>query len=321
MRRWFVVGSLVVAAAAAGAGFVACTNNDSSAAPSDDAGSCVALEASVSTQITSAGAGFCATCLQTTCATAVANCAGDCTCNGEAVQALACLAGLGASGSSAAENDCLEPLSGSSDGFASYLASCVLSCAGACEDGGPVDAGCGSADASLTGLLVSGSTGCEDCLQASCRTQASACAQDCACNAEAVTAVECLANLAGNPLGAPSVAAANACVAPVASAQPDSGLGELGGCLYASCSLACGLTTADAGEPSEAGTDAGTDASDAAVTEDAGADAGNDAGYDAGFDAGFDGGDVICGGNNQACCAGDSCNPGYHCVGSTCVGD
>ncbi len=327
MRRWFVVGALVVVSA--GAGFLACTSNGTSAPPSDDAGSCVMVDASVATQITSAGASFCNTCLQSTCATAVANCAGDCTCNDEAVQALACLAGIGANGSVAAQNDCLEPLAGSSDGFASYLASCILSCAGSCEDASAVDAGCGSVDASITALLGSGSTGCEDCLQSSCHLQANACAQDCTCNAEAVTAVECLANLGS----APSVAAATACVAPVAAAQPDSGLADLGGCLYASCSVACGLATPDAGESTEAGSDAGADASDAAVTDDAGVDAGNDAGSDAGYDSGPDSGSdagleagvfdsgVICGGNEQACCAGDSCNPGYHCVGSTCVGD
>jgi hypothetical protein len=287
-------------------------------------------EASISTQITSAGASFCNACLQSTCATAIANCAGDCTCNDVAVQALACLAGLGGNGSAAAESDCVEPLASSSDGFASYFASCVLSCAGSCEDAS-VDAGCGPVDASITGLLVSGNSGCEDCLQSSCHLQASACAQDCTCNAEAVTAVECLANLGSTP----SVAAATSCIAPVATAQPDSGLADLGGCLYASCSVACGLTTPDAGGTPEAGTDAGTDASDAAVTDDAGVDAGNDAGFDAGddaeadagsdaavFEAGvFDAGDIICGGNDQPCCVGDSCNVGYHCVTTTCVGD
>jgi hypothetical protein len=319
MRGWFVVGSLL--AVSTSAGFVInCVSNGGSSPPGgEDAAGCVADEASIATQITGASTGFCGACIQSTCASAVANCASDCSCNDLSLQALSCLDGLGGNASVSTETACVAPLASSSDGFASYFGSCLLSCAGACADASVDAGGCASVDASISGLLATGSGACESCLQSSCRLEVNACDRDCTCNAEAVTAVECLANLGSNP----SVGAATSCIAPLVGAQLDSGLGELGSCLYASCSVACGLTAPDAGQTTEAGTDAGldasTDASDAASSDDAGFDAGSE---DAAFEASvFDAGDIICGGNNQACCAGDTCNAGYHCVGTTCVGD
>jgi alpha-tubulin suppressor-like RCC1 family protein len=188
------------------------------------------------------------------CGTAVDECSLDCTCNAAALDALTCIEDLGGNASLAAGSTCVAPLVNSSDTTLSNLGSCLVgSCRVACG-GAAADAGaCDAVGTPLTALLDAGTGACESCLQASCTSSIATCAGDCACNATAVAALECLANLGDGA----TLASATACLGPVAAGASNPALAGLGVCLYAHCEATCG-TAADGGtDASDASSDAG----------------------------------------------------------------
>jgi hypothetical protein len=233
--------SLVPAAALAA--FLPASGCNSSSGNGPDASTCTPVDASLTASLAAGGSGACNTCIQMQCATEVGTCSNDCTCNDPAVQALSCIEGLGSSATIAGETACIAPLANSSDTVLKGLGSCLLTqCQTACG-GSPSEAGgCDAVSTSLVTLLEAGSgSPCQSCLQGSCGASIAGCANSCTCNAVAVTALDCLADLGD----AASIASASSCVAPLTgSALGDAPLLSVGECLLSSCSVACGTSPA-----------------------------------------------------------------------------
>jgi|HubBroStandDraft_4_1064222.scaffolds.fasta_scaffold46171_1 hypothetical protein len=258
--------------------FAACNSSSSSGPGAADA-ACTPIDATLSVSLTAGGTGACNTCIETRCGQEVSSCSMACACNDTAVQALQCIENLGASVSIASESACVAPLDNSTDTTLSDLGTCLLSkCETAC--GAPADASapCDAVGVSVSTLLEAGTGGlCESCLQSSCSGSTGACAADCTCNAAAVSALECLANLGD----ATTLASASGCVGPlIAAGVNDLAVQNLGSCLVNSCASSCG-----------AGADGGAEAaaSDATTCDAASVPSVPDEGIDAGID-----GSLIC---------------------------
>ncbi len=250
MRRalaWLCGAVVVAMAASAG-----CYSSSSSpgSPPATDA-ACVPVDATLTASLASGDSGACSACIATACGTEVSACSADCACNDVALQALGCIEDLGGNASLAAESTCVAPLVDSSDTTLSGLGSCLVgSCKVAC--GGAADAGaCDAVGTQLTALLSTGSGACESCLQTSCTVAATTCSGDCACNATAVAALECLANLGD----ATTLASATTCLGPVAVGASNPALAGLGVCLYAHCDATCGAAADGGGDGSVSSSD------------------------------------------------------------------
>ncbi len=232
--------------------------NSSSGSGAADSGPCMPIDATIAASVTSAASGPCGTCVDTQCSPQVQACSTDCTCNDVSVTALACIAGLGGNASLSAAANCLAPLANSSTtGALAQLGQCLeANCPSACG-AAPGDGGCAPADASLSALLDAGIGPCAACLQSSCSAAVSTCAATCACNAAAVPAFECLANLGA----ATTVESAGACVAPLIGAASLQ-LAGVGACLLDSCPTVCGVASdagpADTGAASSSGSSSGS---------------------------------------------------------------
>ena len=211
-----------------------CSSSSNSGSP--DSGACTSVDATLMGSLSSSG-GSCSACIQAQCASEVTACSGDCMCNDTSLAALACIAGLAGNASLAAESSCVAPLANSSDTKLGGLGHCLLTQCQAQCGGGATDAGpCDAVGSKLAALLEAGTGTCESCLQTSCFGAASACSANCECNASAVTALDCLANLGD----ATSIASASTCVGPLTSAAGNTALATVGSCLLTTCATACG---------------------------------------------------------------------------------
>ena len=111
------------------------------------------------------------------------------------------------------------------------------------SSGGPADAGCTGADATVVSLLSldAGAPACQACVQTSCTAAITACDSDCTCSAGARVALTCLQGLGASP----TAGAAEACLTGLPSAS-NAALAQVGTCL-ASCATACGAAAPDGG--------------------------------------------------------------------------
>ena len=253
MRRGLVW--LSVAAAAAILAPAGCYSSSSPGTSTQDA--CVPVDATITASI-SGDSGACNACIRTNCETdadLVALCASECVCNDTALGALSCLDHLGGNASISAVTTCIAPLANASDPQLAALGGCVASncltaCAGEPSDGSDCDA----VGTSLTSLLATGAGVCESCLQANCLAAVTTCAGDCACNADTVTALECLANLGDGA----TFASAAACLGPLQSATINTPIERLLACLGSACGATCELAAPEGGVDASAPGDSST---------------------------------------------------------------
>jgi hypothetical protein len=290
-RRIWIVGFLTGSLGAVLA--PGCYSSGSEPPPVTTDASCTA-DASLQAQLTlDAGPPACQTCINTTCASTLSACSGDCTCSSMVAGALQCIGSLGGNASVSAIGQCVSGLTGSSDDGLTQLATCLTSCGPQCG-AAAADGPCPGADATVSSYLAGDSGACGACVQTMCTAAVAACTSDCSCNAGIETALQCLANLGQNA----SIESAAACLATV---QGDAAVG-LGTCIEQDCPSQCGLASPseageagetveataegqapEAGEPDAQGLEAGVDAlADAAVDAPLAPDAQADAQADAG---------------------------------------
>lgn len=114
----------------------------------------------------------------------------------------------------------------------------VGACSSSSSGPGP-DAGCTSADASVTSYLSldAGPAACQSCIRSACSASIETCSTDCNCNTSAVSALRCIE-------GVSSVASVASCVSDLTGAS-DNALVQVGTCL-AGCAASCGAGAADA---------------------------------------------------------------------------
>jgi hypothetical protein len=279
MLRWMLFCGTTAALGAAA--MMSCSSKDD--APSGADAGCVPADSGVTAYVAHTTS-TCHACLESTCPGSILACGEDCACDGVAVTALTCTAGLGAAAPAASQTACLAPLQTSNDVFVKAVGACVAACAGAC--GGVKSPGpCGDVDGGLAAHFGSGSGDCASCIDSKCGDPALACEEDCTCNATASTALDCLSGLGANA----TVAAMNACLRPLSTGVADSGALDLAQCISESCASSCGgvpdaggdADTGDAGTPDAATGDAAMGdggGGDAAIVDGASGDAPDDGG-------------------------------------------
>jgi hypothetical protein len=111
-------------------GLGVCLTSCESACATAPPDGCAPADATVTSYL-DADAGACSACLQAQCATQVAQCSGDCTCNATVVTALRCVDGLGASTSISSATACVAPVLGAVDPDVLAVGECLVESCGA----------------------------------------------------------------------------------------------------------------------------------------------------------------------------------------------